>query len=122
MFLFGCGMAIVEQFLFLYLMEVFDVTSNFLGMVIVVMTIFEVPVFFYDKVIFAKFSMKGLLVLSHVTFVVRMLGYTLVPKEHPWLVLLLEPLHGINYAAMWSVAVSLARSLAPEGKEATMQP
>merc|ERR1712039_550036 len=39
----------------------------------------------------------------------------------PWLVLLVEPLHGITFAAMWSASVEYGQRIAPPGGLARMQ-
>ena len=39
----------------------------------------------------------------------------------PWLVLLVEPLHGLTFAGVWTATVEYARRLAKTGTEAKMQ-
>ena len=39
----------------------------------------------------------------------------------PWLVLLVEPLHGLTFAGVWTATVEYARRLARPGMEAKMQ-
>merc|ERR1712039_509017 len=47
--------------------------------------------------------------------------YSLLPAEHPYFVLFIEPLHGLTMAAVWSCSVEFGKQLAPKGAEARMQ-
>lgn len=118
---YGGHMALVETFLFVYLAKDFGASKLLLGTASTVMCIFELPVFFYSEQIFKRFSLTTLLSICQIIFAGRCFGYSILPTEAPWLVLLLEPLHGITFALMWSCSVELGSQLAPTGKEARMQ-
>merc|ERR1712008_620232 len=122
LFIYGIFMGLVETFLFIFLMRDFIGTSKFLlGWTIAVMCLFELPVFFYVDRLFSRFELTRLLSLCHVVFAVRCLLYSALPRSCPATVLLVEPLHGITFAMMWSVAVEYGKRLAPQGGEAKMQ-
>mmetsp|Transcript_51271 Transcript_51271/g.158878 ORF Transcript_51271/g.158878 Transcript_51271/m.158878 type:complete len:182 (+) Transcript_51271:217-762(+) len=119
-------MALVEAFLFIYLLQDFDGTPNVLiGMAVTVMCGFEVPVFKWFHVAAGGerplLSLRSVLLLCHFIFALRCVLYGLLPSQHPWLVLLVEPLHGLTFAAMWNAAVEYGKRLAAPGQEATMQ-
>eukprot|EP00929_Paragymnodinium_shiwhaense_P057869 TRINITY_DN28984_c0_g1_i2.p1 TRINITY_DN28984_c0_g1~~TRINITY_DN28984_c0_g1_i2.p1 ORF type:complete len:460 (+),score=89.13 TRINITY_DN28984_c0_g1_i2:53-1432(+) len=126
LFIYGLCMALVECFLFIYLLQDFDHTPNFLvGLAVTVMCGFEVPVFAY----FHKFaggenpcmSLRTVLTACHIILAIRLVLYASLPRDCPWLVLLIEPLHGLTFAAMWNAAVEYGKQLAAPGQEATMQ-
>jgi len=119
---YGIGMSLVENFLAVYLIREFESVTNFLiGSTIAVMCLFEVPVFLYFKHIVAKLSLTATLTGCYFIFAIRCVLYAFLPADQPYLVLLIEPLHGITFALMWSCSIEYGRRLAPPGSEAKMQ-
>jgi MFS family permease len=83
---------------------------------------FEIPIFQVAPKLLEMLSSSGMVFLASSSYVVRVLGYTLVPTGRTMWVLLLEPLHGVTYACSQTAAVEFATRLIPEpGKEATGQ-
>jgi len=122
MFVYGMCMALVETFLFIFLLRDFQGTSSLLcGSTIAMMCAFEVPIFLYIDAAFTRVRLTSLLSLCHVVFAARCVAYSLLPQAYPATVLLIEPLHGITFAVMWSAAVEYGKRLAPPGAEARMQ-
>eukprot|EP00929_Paragymnodinium_shiwhaense_P057990 TRINITY_DN29047_c0_g1_i2.p1 TRINITY_DN29047_c0_g1~~TRINITY_DN29047_c0_g1_i2.p1 ORF type:complete len:402 (+),score=72.72 TRINITY_DN29047_c0_g1_i2:342-1547(+) len=123
---YGIFMALVENFLNVYLIQDFvAVPGILLGMATMVTCAFEVPIFKYIDSVWKGESGSGRLVavltVTELLLAVRCFAYTMLPRDRPWLVLLVEPLHGFTFAAMWCATVEYARRLAPPGKEARMQ-
>jgi len=54
-------------------------------------------------------------------YIIRVVGYTFIPKDHVILVLLLEPLHGVTYGLAKTSSVEFAARLSPSGFESTGQ-
>lgn len=122
LFIYGMNMALVETFLFIFLLRDFvGATSFLLGSTIAVMCLFEMPVFFYVDRLFGRLQLTTLLSFCHFVFALRCVLYVSLPRNYPMLVLLVEPLHGITFAVMWSTAVEYGKRLAPAGSEAKMQ-
>jgi len=59
--------------------------------------------------------------MAELVLALRCVLYAILPRSQPWLVLLVEPLHGFTFAAMWCATVEYARKLAVPGTEATLQ-
>mmetsp|Transcript_38433 Transcript_38433/g.81471 ORF Transcript_38433/g.81471 Transcript_38433/m.81471 type:complete len:445 (-) Transcript_38433:153-1487(-) len=119
---YGVHLALVETFLFVYLVRDFEgTTSTLLGLSVSTMCLFELPVFYYIQVAINRYSLTTLLSGCHIIFAIRVFLYSVLPKSQPWLVLLIEPLHGITAAGMWSCSVEFGRRLAPEHSKARMQ-
>eukprot|EP00391_Amoebophrya_sp_Ameob2_P002011 CAMPEP_0179000518 /NCGR_PEP_ID=MMETSP0795-20121207/10730_1 /TAXON_ID=88552 /ORGANISM="Amoebophrya sp., Strain Ameob2" /LENGTH=203 /DNA_ID=CAMNT_0020693551 /DNA_START=65 /DNA_END=676 /DNA_ORIENTATION=+ len=114
-------MAMVETFLFVYLEREFvpPADKTLLGLSVAVMCVFELPVFFYFERVLEVLSERTVLNLCHVVFALRCLLYVLLPRGNVFL--LVEPLHGITFAAMWTASVHYAQNHAPRGLETTMQ-
>eukprot|EP00932_Pfiesteria_piscicida_P004826 SRR837773.14733.p1 GENE.SRR837773.14733~~SRR837773.14733.p1 ORF type:complete len:161 (-),score=17.57 SRR837773.14733:65-547(-) len=85
------------------------------------MCAFEVPVFRNIDKAFSRFSLTAMLSMCHFIFAARCILYSILPRQHAWAVLLVEPLHGITFACMWSCSVEYAKRLAPDGGKAKMQ-
>jgi MFS family permease len=62
-----------------------------------------------------------LLLAAGMAYVVRVIGYTLVPEGKMYLVLMLETLHGLTYAGSKAGGVEFIQQIIPEGYEASGQ-
>lgn len=121
---YGALMALVENYLNVFLLQDFvGCPKVLLGAATAVMCLFEIPVF---KLIGRcwtedRSSLIAVLTAAEVLLAVRCVLYAVLPRSRPWLVLLVEPLHGFTFAAMWCASVEFARRIAPAGAEAKMQ-
>ncbi|CAJ1447062.1 unnamed protein product [Effrenium voratum] len=121
---YGLAMSVVESFLLVFLNEDFENCPKvLLGASTAVMCFFEIPVFKYVENVWAsnKDRLTSVLMACKVVLAFRCLCYTVIPASNPWLVLLVEPLHGFTFAAMWSATVEYGQRIAPPGCVARMQ-
>lgn len=121
---YGTLVALVESFLNVFIMQDFVNPSKvILGAATAVMCLFEIPVFKYISLLWTrgKYSLRTVLMQAELVMALRCLLYAVIPRSQPWLVLLVEPLHGFTFAAFWCATVEYARRLAPAGTEAKMQ-
>eukprot|EP00746_Dinoflagellata_sp_MGD_P078087 gnl/MRDRNA2_/MRDRNA2_31253_c0_seq1.p1 gnl/MRDRNA2_/MRDRNA2_31253_c0~~gnl/MRDRNA2_/MRDRNA2_31253_c0_seq1.p1 ORF type:complete len:216 (+),score=16.97 gnl/MRDRNA2_/MRDRNA2_31253_c0_seq1:45-650(+) len=115
-------MALVESFLFVYLIQDFPGTSyKLLGFAMIVMCASELPVFLHVRWLVEQYSLTMMLSCCHLLLALRVLAYGCLPSGASWLVLFIEPLHGITFTLMWCCSVEFGRRLAPRGSEAKMQ-
>ena len=122
LFVYGINMAIVESLLYIYLLREFQGTSKaLLGATTAMTCLFEIPVFFFIDRLFPKWDLRLILTFCHGVLAFRCVVYSLLPEAQPYLVLCVEPLHGITFAAMWSCSVEFGRRLAPASGRARMQ-
>jgi MFS transporter, PPP family, 3-phenylpropionic acid transporter len=112
------GSGIINNYLFLYLADL-GASETLMGLSLTVATLSEIPVFFFSAVLLRKFGARGLLLMSLLAYVVRLLAYTLMPPV--WLVLPINLLHGLTFSALWVAGVSYANEVAPKGMGATAQ-
>eukprot|EP00929_Paragymnodinium_shiwhaense_P086236 TRINITY_DN4675_c0_g3_i1.p1 TRINITY_DN4675_c0_g3~~TRINITY_DN4675_c0_g3_i1.p1 ORF type:complete len:534 (+),score=40.16 TRINITY_DN4675_c0_g3_i1:246-1847(+) len=119
--LYGTFTALQEVYEFVYLLKGFKGTSNMLlGATLVVMTLSELPVFHYaDKLIASGFV--SVYTACQTLMAVRCVLYSWLPVDCPWMVLLIEPFHGVTFAAMWASSVEYARRESPYGCRSRMQ-
>jgi len=120
---YGAAMSLIEGFLFVWLVEDFHGTTKLLlGAATVVMCLFEIPIFKYmGRLWRGGVGFDAVIMFCQAILVLRLLLYTLLPESTPWLVLFVEPLHGICFAAMWAASVEYGQRLAPPNAVARMQ-
>ena len=82
---------------------------------------FEIPIFHYAPSILRKFGAGKSQIVACLAYVTRVLGYSLVPKNHMMWILCLEPLHGVTYALSQTSAVDFFAQYVPPGYEAQGQ-
>ena len=109
LFLTGVCVSFVEYYLFTYIATTYDVSSSFLGSLVLVMVVFEIPVFLTSKAIISKLTVRGTFLASHLAYVTRVCCYTLVPSDKMYLFWLLEPSHAFVFASMMCAAVEAGR-------------
>jgi PPP family 3-phenylpropionic acid transporter len=112
------GSGIVNNYLFLFLSDL-EASESLMGISLTVATLSEIPVFFFSASLLRKLGARGLLLLALIAYIVRMVAYTFMPPV--WLVLPINLLHGLTFAALWVAGVSYANEVAPKGMGATAQ-
>jgi PPP family 3-phenylpropionic acid transporter len=114
----GMCMAIISNFLFLYMNDL-GASKTLMGLSLTFGTISELPIFFYSNRLLRRWGARGLLLIALFAYAVRALAYTVV--SDPWMFLVVQLLHGLTFSAMWVAGVSFADSMAPEGLGTTAQ-
>jgi hypothetical protein len=111
--------ALVEDLLFLFFSQDLNASNFLCGISVVVTVIFEIPIFKYAAPLLKRCGANSLMAVSAAAYVIRVLGYTVVPNH--WLVLTLEPLHGVTYACLKTATVQYVALVTPPGMDATAQ-
>lgn len=114
----GMGLSIIHNYLFLYLAGL-GASKTLMGFALTIATVGELTVMFFSAWLLRAWGTKGLLMLSAGVLALRLLAYAFI--QSPWLVLLVQLLHGPTFAAMWMASVSRADEIAPAGLGATAQ-
>lgn len=113
------GMSLVENLLFLFFEDDLHASNFLCGISVVVTVIFEIPLFARAPELLERFGSASLAMLGSLSFVVRGIGYTVAPNG--WVALLVEPLHGVTYAAVATASVSFVAERTETELEATGQ-
>jgi len=104
------GMSVVESLVFLFF-EFLGGSNTMCGLTVVVTVLFELPLFHCASEMLEFIgSPQSMLQIACLAYVVRVVGYSIVPSSHPYWVLLLEPLHGITIAFATTSSVAVADS------------
>ena len=118
---FGAGFAVVDRLLFVYLIDSFQASKLLCGLTVGMTVLFELPIFYYGKSILKTMGPQVMMAIAMVAFLIRMFGYAILTKETLNYILLLELLHGLTFAMMWTATVSIVSKISPAGwKTATM--
>eukprot|EP00405_Crypthecodinium_cohnii_P035471 CAMPEP_0206534160 /NCGR_PEP_ID=MMETSP0325_2-20121206/5384_1 /ASSEMBLY_ACC=CAM_ASM_000347 /TAXON_ID=2866 /ORGANISM="Crypthecodinium cohnii, Strain Seligo" /LENGTH=428 /DNA_ID=CAMNT_0054030919 /DNA_START=126 /DNA_END=1408 /DNA_ORIENTATION=+ len=114
----GIASACMNTFVFL-LVDDLGGSTAIMGTSILLNICTEVPIFQYSGKIIKLVGARGIIYIGVVAHVLRLVGYALAPT--PGAVLLVEPLHGVTFALIWSNLASIGAEISPEGLEATTQ-
>merc|ERR1712048_121926 len=112
------GMALMEDLIFLYFQDL-HASYTICGLSVVVTVIFEIPFFAVAPTMLKAFGTEGLLFLAGLCWIVRGVGYTLIPGG-AW-ILIFEPFHGVTYAAWQTSSVEYMASITPPHLSASGQ-
>ena len=112
---------VVENLIFLYF-EWLGGTSKMEGFTVIVTVIFELPIFHYaSSMLLWLGSPSTMLQWASLAYITRVIGYSFIPKDHPNVVLFLEPLHGVTIGFATTSSVAFADEFLPCGFEASGQ-
>ena len=119
--LLASGLSIVENLVFLFFEQLTNGNTTICGLTVACTVLFEIPVFQISPKLLRKYGVGILLLAANVAFIIRIIGYTLIPEGHIVWLFLLESLHGVTYACSQAAAVEYVDSRMPIGKEASGQ-
>jgi oligosaccharide:H+ symporter len=114
----GMALSMNANFLFIFLQDL-GADKFTLGLSLTIATLSELPVLFFSSRLLRRWNAQQLLGAALLIVVIRTLAYSFVVV--PWLVLLIQLLHGPSFALMWVAGVSYVNKIAPSGLEATAQ-
>jgi len=127
LFLYGVSMCLIENFLFIYLVQEFDGVTNFLlGFSTTIMCVFEIPVFLWvgpwleNQAAGSQKAITIVLVVCQMITAVRCCLYALMPRDMAWLVVVIGALQGVSFAAMWTASMEYAKRLSSPSTLAKM--
>ena len=117
-FIAGIGMATINNYLFLY-MQSLGASKTLMGFALTVSTISEIPAMFFSDRLLRRFGARGMLVIAMTTIGLRLICYSLTTQA--WVVLVIQLVHGLTFAAIYTSGVYFADQIAPIGMKATTQ-
>ena len=115
------GMSVVENLIFLYF-EFLGGSNTLCGFTVAITVLFELPIFHYASNILRWMkSPIWMFQCGCFAYVIRVIGYSVVPESHARWVLLLEPLHGVTIGFVLTGSVAFVDGLMPRGYESSGQ-
>mmetsp|Transcript_18652 Transcript_18652/g.38128 ORF Transcript_18652/g.38128 Transcript_18652/m.38128 type:complete len:525 (+) Transcript_18652:233-1807(+) len=119
-FTLATGISVVDNLAFIYF-DFLGSSNTMNGCTVVFTVLFELPLFYLAPFLLKHHGPGRLLLYAGGAYVVRVLGYTIVPEGHMGIILMLETLHGISYANLKTGSVEFVSLIVPKGSEATGQ-
>lgn len=121
MFTLYIGMSVVENLIFLYF-EFLGGSYSMCGITVAVTVLFELPLFHYAPEVLRQLkSPVWLFQFGCIAYVIRVVGYSIIPIHHPYWTLILEPLHGVTIGFVTVGCVAFAAEWVPKNHEASGQ-
>lgn len=117
-FLSGIGFSVFNNYLVLYLKSL-GAGEGFLGFLVGVSSLSELPFFFYSAHLMHKWSPRGLLLISYALLSLRCLLTSLLRQPTP--AIIIQLLQGPTFSAGWAAGVAYADDTAPSQLSATAQ-
>lgn len=90
-----------------------------IGVALLVETISETPIMGLSQNILQRVGSHGGMAVCLISIFIRYGAFAFI--SNPWMVLIVEPLHGVAFGLFYANMVSFANSIAPPGKSATLQ-
>lgn len=118
-FCLSIGMAVVENLLFLVLVNDLGASNTLCGSSVLIMTILELPVYSVMPYLLNNYAGDKLMLVAAAAYVVRVVWYTIMPAA--WTALFVEPLHGVTFAIVDAASVEYAARRTLGDSEATAQ-
>jgi PPP family 3-phenylpropionic acid transporter len=117
-FIAGVGMATINNYLFVY-MESLGASKPLMGLALTASTLSEIPALFFSDRLLRRFGTRGMLIIAMTAIGLRLIAYSLATQ--PWVVLVIQLVHGLTFAAIFIAGVHYADQIAPPGMKATTQ-
>ena len=120
LFLLAMGISVVDNLAFMFF-ALLGSSESTNGLSVVFTVLMEIPCFHYAPELLQKYGPGKMLLIAGGAYVIRVMGYTVVPKGQMWMILILETLHGFTYACQKVGSVEYVAKLMPKGYEASGQ-
>lgn len=120
LFLLASGISVVDNLAFIFF-AMLGSTDSMNGLTVVFTVFMEIPCFHYAPELLKCYGPGKMLLIAGGAYVIRVFGYTIVPKGHMGMILILETLHGFTYACQKVGSVEFVARIMPKGYEASGQ-
>ncbi len=115
-FIAGAGMATYNNYFLVY-MQSLGASSALMGLALTIATASEIPAMFFSDRILRRFGARGMLIIAMSVIGLRFLAYSITAI--PWVILLIQVVHGLTFATIYTAGVYFADQVAPLGMKAT---
>jgi len=119
MLIMGMGIGVVEKLLFVYLKESLGASTVLCGTAVLMTVSMELPIFYAMDWLNRKLGYSLLMMISQLSYIIRVYGYTLLEPETKNWIILIEVLHGFTFGFLWVGAKEYQRIITPMGWQGT---
>jgi PPP family 3-phenylpropionic acid transporter len=114
----GIGFTSINNYLLPYMKEL-GANETMMGVALSIATLAELPVLYFSSHLIKRLKTRGMLALSMIFTVARLLLYAATAS--PVGVLIVQLINGLTFPIFWVAGVSYADEIAPTGMSATAQ-
>lgn len=114
---YGCVMTVVDTFLYISLEKDYHVSRTLSGFSTTVSTLSCLPLFWYSETFIRKFGHHSMIFISQIICVIRLFIYAIIPLHNisgVYIVIVVQLLHGFNFALYFASAVDIIFKIAPK--------
>lgn len=119
MLIMGIGIGVVEKLLFIYLKNDLGASTVLCGTSVLMTVSMELPIFYAMDWLNRKLGYNILMMISQISYIVRVYAYTLLQKDTKNWIVLIEVLHGLTFGFLWIGAKEYQRLITPMGWQGT---
>jgi len=119
MLIMGMGIGVVEKLLFVYLKESLGASTVLCGTSVLMTVSMEIPIFYAMDWLNRRFGYSLLMMISQLSYIIRVYAYTLLQPETKNWIILIEVLHGFTFGFLWVGAKEYQRIITPMGWQGT---
>ena len=116
---FGVYYGVIITYLFWYLTLLGDAPQTLFGLCILCNSSVEILALFFSERIFRVVSQQNCFAVVCVGYAVRLAGYSFI--SNPWMVLMIEPLHGVTFSLLLPTMMTYACRITPPGAHGSVQ-
>jgi len=117
-FIAGLGLALINNYLFLYLDEL-GAGKSLMGISVTFAILSEIPVLYFGDYFVRSRGLRGLMMISLAMYALRLILISAI--KLPIMILPVQLLNGLSYSTMWIAGVAYANRSAQDGLGATAQ-
>ena len=121
-FMYGIVMTVPDTFLFISLEKDFGASRTFAGLCTTTSIIACMPIFWHSEQLITNYGHYKMILLAEMSCVLRLLAYALCPTGWPqskYIILVIQLIHGVNFALFWSAIVDAMYKFAPKDLSAS---
>jgi predicted MFS family arabinose efflux permease len=113
---FGMAMTVPDTFLFISLEKDFHASRTYSGLCTATSIVACIPLFYYSESLLVKYGHFRMIMVAEYSCVIRLFLYSILPPSWPlsiYFILVVQMIHGLNFALLWSAAVDAMDKLSP---------
>lgn len=115
--IYGVVMQTCDTYLYLAVEQDYNGSKAYSGLCVMATTLSCIPIFYYSKRVIQLYGHSNMIMVSHVTLVLRLFLLSLIRPGHSFSlygILLVQLMHGFNYALFWSASVDAVFHQSPK--------
>ena len=115
--IYGVVMQVCDTYLYLAVEQDYKASKAYSGLCVMATTLSCIPIFYYSKKVIQLYGHSNMILVSHVTLVLRLLLLSSIKPGGSFSmhgILLVQLMHGFNYALFWSASVDAVFHQSPK--------